>query len=260
MSELENKTIVVTGAASGIGSALMELLYDCKAHPIGIDWHRKGHAHHVCDLSNHESIAQFVENIDGPVHGLANVAGVAGTAATDEIVAVNLFGLRALSEALIERMALDSAIVSVSSISADRCDWSDVALLDLVQQDWDAGVATVGDKATNGTDAYQICKRALNFMTEIWAEKLSARTIRVNCVSPGPVETPILKDFEKSMGKARIDASAQLVGRHARAGEIANIVLFLLSPKSSWINGQIIKVDGGLHARRKARQLMGYAP
>jgi NAD(P)-dependent dehydrogenase (short-subunit alcohol dehydrogenase family) len=62
----------------------------------------------------------------------------------------------------------------------------------------------------------------------------------------------LLPGFRESMGAERIEAARNLVGRHARAEEIATAILFLLGPDSSWINGTEIVADGGLTALREA--------
>ena len=72
--------------------------------------------------------------------------------------------------------------------------------------------------------------------------------VRVNTVSPGPVQTPILGDFEKTMGKDVLDAVRGAVGRHATVDDIAPLIAFLCSAESSWISGQDIQVDGGFAA------------
>ena len=72
--------------------------------------------------------------------------------------------------------------------------------------------------------------------------------MRVNTVSPGPVETPILTDFEQTMGKDVLDLVRATVGRHATVDDVVPLIAFLASPEARWINGQDIHVDGGFVA------------
>jgi NAD(P)-dependent dehydrogenase (short-subunit alcohol dehydrogenase family) len=75
---------------------------------------------------------------------------------------------------------------------------------------------------------------------------LAERGLRMNAVSPGPVETPILGDFEQTMGKDNLEGVRDLIGRHATPADIAPAVLFLASGESSWINGVNLGADGGI--------------
>jgi NAD(P)-dependent dehydrogenase (short-subunit alcohol dehydrogenase family) len=68
---------------------------------------------------------------------------------------------------------------------------------------------------------------------------------RINAVLPGPVETPILADFEDTMGKDTLDGLKALLGRHATPEDIADAVVFLASDASRWVNGHALVVDGG---------------
>jgi len=70
--------------------------------------------------------------------------------------------------------------------------------------------------------------------------------LRINAVLPGPVETPILVDFEKSMGKDTLHGVKELLGRHATPEDIAEAVVFLASDAARWINGHPLVVDGGI--------------
>ena len=69
---------------------------------------------------------------------------------------------------------------------------------------------------------------------------------RINAVLPGPVETPILADFEDTMGGDVLDGVKELLGRHAAPADIADTVLFLASDAARWINGHALIVDGGI--------------
>jgi NAD(P)-dependent dehydrogenase (short-subunit alcohol dehydrogenase family) len=69
--------------------------------------------------------------------------------------------------------------------------------------------------------------------------------IRANVVSPGPVETNILADFETTMGREALEAARRSVGRHATVDDVVPVIEFLGSEQARWINGQDIQVDGG---------------
>jgi NAD(P)-dependent dehydrogenase (short-subunit alcohol dehydrogenase family) len=229
-------TVLVTGSASGIGAALMARL---GSNAIGLD---RRDADITCDLANPDAIKAAAAQISGPLHGIAHVAGLPGTADAATIMAVNMRAPALLTSALLSKLSDGASLVAVSSVTALRCDW-DVEQFDTLL---DGGPAP----AMEGVRAYEVSKAALNRWAVRTATALRGRSIRVNTVSPGPVETPILADFEASIGKERIDAAATMVGRHARPEDIADVIAFLLSRDARWINGTDVKVDGGYHAVR----------
>jgi NAD(P)-dependent dehydrogenase (short-subunit alcohol dehydrogenase family) len=69
--------------------------------------------------------------------------------------------------------------------------------------------------------------------------------VRINTVSPGPIETPILPDFEKCMGREVLDMVRSTVGRYGTVDDVVPIISFLGSSEARWINGQDIQVDAG---------------
>jgi NAD(P)-dependent dehydrogenase (short-subunit alcohol dehydrogenase family) len=231
--------VLVTGAASGIGAALMAML---GADAIGLDRHD---AEIVCDLSDLGAIAAAAARLEGPLDGIAHVAGVPGTDNAATVLAVNCHAPRLLTELLLPKLRDGASIVAVSSIAALRCDWSVDALNTLID-----GGSCGSHSSLTGAEAYEVSKAALNRWVVRTSSALRPRGIRVNGVSPGPVETPILADFKATMGEDRIAAAAGLVGRHGTPEEIAAAIAFLLSPEASWINGTDLRVDGGFHAAR----------
>lgn len=73
-------------------------------------------------------------------------------------------------------------------------------------------------------------------------------------MSPGPIETPILRDFTDTMGQASMDAAISAVGRHGTPREVAAVVVFALSEGASWLNAVDLRVDGGLLSVRGQRE------
>ena len=99
-----------------------------------------------------------------------------------------------------------------------------------------------------GYPPYNLSKEAVIIYTMANAFRARRQGVRINVVSPGPVETPILADFEESMGKPMLDLVCSAVGRHGLPADIAPAIAFLASPASSWINGANLTVDGGFMA------------
>ncbi|MGW2894623.1 SDR family oxidoreductase [Streptomyces sp. NPDC001212] len=84
--------------------------------------------------------------------------------------------------------------------------------------------------------------------------RIPAPQVRVTSVSPGPVATPILDDFKRDHGVAKVEGAGALLGRFGEPADIARVVAFLLSDSAAWINGTDIRVDGGLTACRTAQE------
>lgn len=94
--------------------------------------------------------------------------------------------------------------------------------------------------------SYYTSKQAVIMFTKrIAALAWSEYGVRANVVSPGPVETPILPDFEATIGREALEAALGSVGRHATVDDVVPVIEFLASAQAGWVNGQDIQVDGG---------------
>jgi NAD(P)-dependent dehydrogenase (short-subunit alcohol dehydrogenase family) len=244
-----NRRILITGSASGIGAALAKLLRGDGDEVIGLD---RRDADIICDLTNIRQIEAAIANITDELDGVALVAGVPGTAEADTIFAVNTTAPQRLTGGLAPELREGGAIVAVSSVTAARCPL-DMATCDTWLAMTPAQMASQPE-IVDGKTAYEYSKALLNRWIQRAAHDLHSRGVRVNGVSPGAIATPILRDFEISIGEEHLARAEQMTGRHGRPEEIASVIRFLLSPESGWINGADIKVDGGLHAFRAASE------
>ena len=248
MSEFTGKRYVVTGAASGIGHAVAEKLLQAGADVYSLDRNVPTAAvtHHIeVDLANPRSIDAAVEHLHGEFDGLMNVAGVPGTAPADVVLAVNALAVRHLSEWIFDRLRPDGSVTIVSSTAGFG--WP--ARLDVIGEllatnSFDEGLAWFKNNPQHG-NAYNFSKE----VTTVYAMSMSLTAahnrFRVNAVLPGPVQTPILADFEDTMGKDTLDGLKALLGRHATPEDIAGAIVFLASDAARWINGHALVVDGG---------------
>jgi NAD(P)-dependent dehydrogenase (short-subunit alcohol dehydrogenase family) len=249
MSDFTGKRYLVTGAASGIGHATAELLLAAGAEVISLDRNvaRAAVTRHVeVDLANPRSIDAALEQIDGDFDGLMNIAGIPGTAPADVVVAVNTLAVRHLTEAVMTRLRPGGSVTIVSSTAGfgwpERLD----DLRDFLATDtFEDGAAWFKEHPQKG-NAYNFSKEASTVYTLTMGLAFAQMGLRINAVLPGPVETPILVDFEKSMGKDTLDGVKELLGRHATPEDIAEAVVFLASDAARWINGHPLVVDGGI--------------
>lgn len=241
---LENKVAVITGAASGIGLATAGVLAHAGASVILADVSvDKGKAEaqrlrdegfdasfEALDVGSAESISDFAERVLGrdEVHILVNGAGW-GKAQPflenepefwERVVDINLMGpirlARALLDPMIERK--EGRIINVAS---------------------DAG--RVG---SSGETVYSGAKGGLISFTKGLAREMARYSINVNCVCPGPTETPMLMAVPERHREAFLRAIP--LRRFGQPTDIANAILFFACDRSDYITGQVLSVSGGL--------------
>ncbi len=249
MTAFKGKRFVVTGAASGIGNAVAERLLAAGAEVVSLDRNTPTaavHRHVEVDLANPRSIDAAVEQLDGQFDGLMNVAGIPGTAPADLVLAVNTLAVRHLTEAFFERLVPGGSVTIVSSTAGFGWPARLDVIRDLLATDtFEDGADWFKANPQQG-NAYNFSKEATTVYTMTMGLALAQMGFRINAVLPGPVETPILVDFEESMGKDNLDGVKELLGRHADPDDIASAVLFLASDEARWVNGHALVVDGGI--------------
>jgi NAD(P)-dependent dehydrogenase (short-subunit alcohol dehydrogenase family) len=242
---LQGLTIAITGSASGIGAATVALARAQGAEVVGLDRNASQPGTIQVDLADEASIAAAAAALPERIDVLCNVAGVPGTAPAATVIAVNFLGTRHFTELLRPRLA-GGAVVNVASVAGAGWPGNLAAIGDLLATTGIAEGLAWYEKAAPPSPAYNFSKEALIVWTQRLGWAWRAEGPRVNSVSPGGVETPILADFHASMGPA-LDTVGRATGRFARPEEIATAVCFLASPAASWIRGHDLVVDGGFH-------------
>ncbi|WSH04688.1 coniferyl-alcohol dehydrogenase (plasmid) [Rhizobium ruizarguesonis] len=257
------KTILVTGVASGIGARTAELAGHMGAEVIGVDVREPlggSVAFIKGDLSTASGVADIVAQLPARLDALANVAGLSGNTGVVSTLAVNFYGLRALSEAVAPRLREGGAIVNVASIAGYgwRANLERAKSLAGIEG-FPEVAAVVAEHGLKEDEGYPLSKELLLLWTMRAAHQplFKNRGIRMNAVSPGPVETPILKQFRAVLGDAKVDSDITRVGRAGTSADIAPAVLFLCSDGGRWINGANLAVDGGLEASINA-EVIGF--
>ncbi|MBD8493269.1 coniferyl-alcohol dehydrogenase [Pseudomonas syringae] len=250
---LHNKTLVVTGVASGIGAEVARLARFQGARVIGVDRHEPQltlDGFFQADLGDTASIEALVARLPERVDALCNIAGVPGTAPVEAVAAVNYLGVRYLSSALLPRLPAGSSIVNVASVLGAQ--WPQRLERHKALAATDSHTEACQWLAANPVaqdSCYQYFKEALI----VWSFAQSQawfrdHGVRLNCVAPGPVFTPILGDFVSMLGPERVAQDSTRMTRPALADEVAAVIAFLCSDASRWVNGVNLPVDGGLAA------------
>lgn len=250
--DYSGRRAVVTGCASGIGEQLAAQLAERGAEVVGLDRRSPSvhvEAFHEVDLADSASIGAVAASIDGPVDALFNVAGISGTAGPAALIGVNFVGTRELTEALLPKMPAGAAVANTGSIAGShyrrRRDLVAGLLATVTREDarrWsDEHAAELGT-------GYSVSKDAIIWYTLRRSVELAGRGIRMNCVCPGLTETPILADSRRARGAAFLDGIPMPLGRVAEPAEQASVLAFVNSPGASYLNGQVLWVDGGYMA------------
>ena len=260
------KRIVVTGAYSGIGAALVDLLRQAGADEIIVldikEPEVPVETFIETDMGNPVSIDAAVAEItaDGakPVDLLFNNAGVAATLPAETVMRINTLGLKRLTDQLLPKMNSGGAIVNTASIAGNR--WPEhlpsiTALLEI--DGWDEGVSWVAGNAETVADGYFFSKECVQVYTMRLAKLATQHGLRINSVCPSPVDTPLLPAFRETMSDQIIDWSIESgAGRVATPEDQARALLFLGSDLASYINGVNLIVDGGFGAALQTGQLV----
>ncbi|MBT2339817.1 MULTISPECIES: coniferyl-alcohol dehydrogenase [Pseudomonas] len=249
--KLTNKTIVVTGVSSGIGAETARTLRAHGATVIGMDRNEPNLSLDQfvqADLSQPDAIDSAVQQLPATIDGLCNIAGVPGTADPQLVARVNYLGVRHLCAVALPRIRAGGSIVNVASILGAQ--WPQRIELHKTL----AGIgsfaraqAWLAEHPVPQESCYQYFKEALIVWSYQQAQPwFLQNSVRMNCVAPGPVFTPILGDFVSMLGQERVEADAHRMKRPAYADEVAAAIAFLCADESRWINGVNLPVDGGL--------------
>ncbi len=245
--------VILTGAASGIGDATAKRLLDAGATVISVDVkspRQAVHEHHECDLSDPGAIDGLIRKLKGPFSSLLNVAGVPESVGGAKCMAINVFGLRKVTEAVFNDIADSGTVVSVSSIAGNNWRKRRQAIVDmLATTSFDDGMAWWAANGNSvGTDPYTFSKETVVLYTMQLAGRGLPRGIRVNDIGPGPVDTPLLPDFAEFAGEEIMDTMIAMAGRAGQPDDIAEALVTLAHGQPGWVNGHHLIVDGGMTA------------
>ena len=242
---LENKTILITGASSGIGRAIAVECANMQAKLIitGRNAERlsealamldgSGHTHIVADLTDDAQLKELVEQMPN-LNGVALCAGIDKRLPVkfinkddfDVVMQTNLFSPSYLMQQLLKKKKIEkqSSIVFISSIAAYSADM--------------------------GHAMYSASKGALNSFARVMALELASQQIRVNCILPGVVDTNILQSGTLTEEQFKEEEKRYPLGRFGKPEDIAYLAVYLLADASSWVTGSLLTIDGGINLKQ----------
>jgi len=237
---LNGKTILITGASSGIGQSTAIECSKLGAHVVitGRNAERlqqtfdllegDGHMQVIAELTDSAQLEEMVQQLP-LLDGVVNNAGIGATRPISfikeddlqRIFTTNTFAPMMLIKQLIRRKKLNNgaSLVFTSSVAALN--------------------------STIGNAAYGSSKAALQAYTRYVARELSPKGIRANSVHPAMVETPLIQKGTFSDEELKKDMAHYPLGRYGKPEEIAWAIIYLLSDAASWITGHSLVIDGG---------------
>jgi NAD(P)-dependent dehydrogenase (short-subunit alcohol dehydrogenase family) len=238
----ENGNVIVTGAGSGIGRAICKLASEAGMEVFGIDRDERGLGQTVeltgagsavCDVADEASLVRAIDQAQvyfgtapqsliaaAGVYRISPAQDISGSAFTD-LLNINVVGAFVAAREVATRATNGGSIVLIASMAYEGGDTNEPAA------------------------HYSASKGAIVSLTRQLAVEWAARGIRVNAVSPGVIDTPMLRLIDDPAKAAEYLETGVPMRRFGTAEEVAKACLFLASADASYITGVILPVDGG---------------
>ncbi len=243
MSELKNKNIIVTGASGGIGNSIVEKLISngAKVLATGTKIEKleklKNNYKNIeiikFDISQHEKIEEFINEatnkLDGKLDCIVNNAGITidnlsirmSIEEWNKVININLTSTFLMSKYSIKKMLKNKSgkIINITSV--------------------------VGHTGNIGQANYAASKAGIIAMSKSLAIEYAKKNININCISPGFIKTSMTDEIDEKYKETLL--SKIPANRLGEPKDVANVVVFLSSDQSNYINGETIHVNGGMY-------------
>jgi NAD(P)-dependent dehydrogenase (short-subunit alcohol dehydrogenase family) len=245
MGKLEGKVAVITGGNSGMGLATAQRFVAEGAY-VFITGRRQAELDKAV-----KQIGRNVTGVRGDVSDLADLDRLYATVKEKKGVIDVLFANAGIGSFAPIGSITEEHFDGIFGINVRGLLFSVQKALPLFQDGGsiilNASVASIG--GTEGASVYSASKAAVRSFARVWTNDLKGRKIRVNTLSPGPIDTPLFEKAGNSKEEAEAFKSYVVgkvpLGRIGKSEEIANVALFLASDDSSFVTGIELFVDGG---------------
>jgi NAD(P)-dependent dehydrogenase (short-subunit alcohol dehydrogenase family) len=246
----EGKTVVITGAASGMGAAAAHMLVDLGAsvHALDIgDVSAPVQQSIKTDMKNKASIDAALSALPEKIDVLFNCAGVPHPPASwHDTVMINFVGLRHLTDELIPRIRKGGVIGSIAS-TAGMAYKSNLEIVRscLALETFDAAEAWLQKEPDLKADPYGFSKQCIIVYTQSMAGELARREIRINCISPSPTQSDFMSKLTKEIPEEAITPFFPSNGRFAEPDEMGRALVMMGSDLACFVSGVNLPVDFG---------------
>jgi NAD(P)-dependent dehydrogenase (short-subunit alcohol dehydrogenase family) len=239
--ELSNKVALVTGAASGIGASVSDLFSKSGAKVFRVDKDfsqsdaatgaKSGFRADLVISADVEKAIDALWQLYGRLDIVVNCAGIEmpgnvvdlDEKSYDKVMDTNVKSIFLVCKYAIPLILKSTKEGSIINLSSD-----------------------LGIQPIPNTDAYAASKGAIISLTKALSKNWAKQGLRVNCIAPGPIDTPLLHRFQNENVLEFVKNTMIPAGRLGTTEEVANVALFLASSRSSFVNGAVVTVNGGL--------------